>query len=212
MTSMSELGLYGIPDGNPGFTAIVEIDADWDGITDEQRAQLRLLSSPQECTVSRSKTGGIKLTFGYENCGWYKAGNQAMSVVEKVDQDWPISTLQICRSDYWRTETALEVSVEARPPTRTTSPSCGDGKNTRGTLAIELDANWDDLSDNERARPNKDSGYFLYKTQKSRFGRVEVLMDCDDWTYAFTVGAKLAHSLSDHWPIVRIKFSCNQGE
>ncbi len=206
----SELGLYGIPQGDPGFTFVIEIDMDWNDVTEEQRKKLSSYQFLGKSSAGRSRLGTTLLDIECERRGWYKASDEGLGHVRTIGQDWPISGLHLCRSDLWRFEAALDptqtaLHLDASPK----STGNGAAEDVASTLIIEIDVGWNDLSANakKRLKTSGDSSFGISRhVEKSRSGNVQLRIDVNDDCYgAFMVGTKSVHGVSSQWPIARYR-------
>jgi hypothetical protein len=206
----SELGLDGIPQGDPDFTFIVEIDLDWNDVTAEQRKQLNSYHFPGKSSAGRSRLGTTILAIECEQRGWYQASDEGLDHVRTIGQDWPISGLHLCRSDLWQFEFApdpnqTELHLDASPK------ATGDGtaKDAASIMIIEIDVKWNDLSANARKmlKMSGDSNFGDSRhVEKSSSGNVQLRINCNgDWNSAFSVGTKSVHGVSNQWPIARYR-------
>ncbi len=206
----SELGLYGIPQGDPGFTFVVEIDMDWNDVTEEQRKQLDSYHFPRQSFARRSQLGTTILVIECEQRGWYKASEEGLDHVRTIGQNWPISGLHLCRSDLWQFEFAPDANqtslhLDANP--KATGYRTAEG--VASTLIIEIDVEWNDLSVNAR-KMLKMSGNSNFggsrHVEKSPSGNAQLRIDCNnDWNSAFLIGTKSVHGVSNQWPIARYR-------
>jgi len=206
----SELGLYGIPQGDPGFTFVVEIDMDWNDVTEEQRKQLNSYHLPGKGLAGRFRTGATILEIECEQRGWYKASDEGLDHVRTIRQDWPISGLHLCRSDLWQFEFAPDANptaldLQASPK----ATEHGTLEDNASTLIIEIDVEWNDLSANARkmlkisGNPNFGGSRHV---EKSSSGNAQLRITCNgDWNSVYSVGTKSVQGVSDQWPIARYR-------
>lgn len=101
VTERKAFGLQGIPIGDPGFTACIDIDAPMAEFNDAALQVLRTTEWSGELRARSTTTKHVQVIVGIDHAGWFHAGSLAVRIARALELRWPVLGVQICRTDVW---------------------------------------------------------------------------------------------------------------
>ncbi|AMY26097.1 hypothetical protein A3Q41_04835 [Rhodococcoides fascians] len=201
VTERKAFGLQGIPIGDPGFTACIDIDAPMAEFNDAALQLLREMTEWSEELHARSTTTEqVQVVAEIDHAGWFHAGSLAMRIARVLELRWPVLGVQICRTDVWDN---ADQTVHWVAPNFADVLSARTNEDCVVTLEVQHNA-FAELDFDSSLVPNETS----FPTASS-LGFPQLNFDCSGQTCVGAADAltKAAHIVSEQHSIVRIRAS-----
>jgi|GEM_PF-3704882 len=196
---------------DPGSTSGIDLGVDWSDV-DTLKGQIEDLDFQRVLAFRPTRLNRVRLMFTSRRWHWFASGRTLLDLAARLERTGlPVNGGFTCRSDYWRTQAALDSAAAAAPPSAVKNYAANEIANRARdyVFVIETEAAYTnlDVAGRERLRhsllhhPNHTVG-------QSNLGRTQIVISPDGATArhaATMIGAKAASCIRHELAITSIR-------